>query len=399
MKKILCLFLCLAAVFCFGGCKGKLTNSVSTVTSSSTQSIVQSSDSSSSEITSSETEPVSNLSLEDKISRLFIVKPETLNLDQSGHIVSEVITRINPRINNALQKYKVSGVIVFDKNIANAEGIKDFTAELKKASTLPFFVSIDEEGGNVSRLANHKNLSVDNVGFPINFKTPENVKRAYESITKYLVNYGFNLNFAPVADIFTNPNNKVIGSRAFGSNPETVSKLLVAAIEGHSALPHCIKHFPGHGDTKEDTHNGSVTVNKNWDELLKCEIIPFKTAIEQNCDMIMTSHIILPNVTKNKLPTSLSYEMVTGKLRKELGFDGVVITDSFVMDAITEHYSSGDAAVMAIKAGVDIILCPANLVEAHTAVLNAVKNGEISEERIDESVRRINALFEKYDIK
>lgn len=399
MKKLICLFLCFAAVFCFSGCKGKPTNSVSTVTSSSAQSIVQSSDSSSSEITSSETKPVSNLSLEDKISRLFLVKPETLNLDSSGHIVSEAITKMNPRIISALQKYKVSGVILFDKNIVNENGLKNFTCELQKTASLPLFISIDEEGGNVSRLANHKNLSVDNVGFPINFKTPENVKRAYESITKYLVNYGFNLNFAPVADVFTNPKNTVIGSRAFGKDPETVSSLLVAAIEGHKKLPHCVKHFPGHGDTTEDTHNGSVKIDKTWEELLKCELIPFKTAIEQNCDMIMTSHIILPHVTKEKLPTSLSYELVTEKLRKELGFNGVVITDSFVMDAITENYSSGDAAVLAIKAGVDIILCPANLVEAHTAVLNAVKKGEISEERIDESVKRIDALFEKYNIK
>ena len=417
MKKIFCLTLSLV-LLCLAGCGkvsgGENSNISSDISSSAT--VMQSSPtvtsqgslaaSSSSTATSSavstatssmvpEKEPT--LTLEDKISRLFIVKPVSLNLDpKSGKVISVGLTKINENIKAALKKYKVSGIILFDVNISGKEQLTSFTAELKNASSLPLFISVDEEGGRVSRVINK--FGYTNPGSALYLETPEKVKNAYESITTIIGSHGFNLNYAPVADIYTNPNNTVIGSRAFGRDPETVSRLLLAAMEGHKSIPHCVKHFPGHGDTSEDTHNGAVTLNKTWDELLKCEIIPFKAAIEHNCDMIMASHIILPNVTTDKLPTSLSYEMITGKLRNELGFSGVVITDSMVMGAIEQHYSSGQAAVMAVKAGVDLILCPADLAEAHAAILKAVQNGEISEERIDESINRIDALFKKYKI-
>ena len=417
MKKIFCLTLSLV-LLCLVGCgkasSGENSNIISDISSSAA--ISQSSStvtsqnsskvSSSSTVTSSAVSAVTSseastreptLTLEDKISRLFIVKPVSLNLDpKSGKVISVGITQINENIKTALKKYKVSGVILFDVNISGKEQLNSFTAELKKASSLPLFVSVDEEGGRVSRVINK--FGYTNPGSALYLETPEKVKKAYESITAIIGSHGFNLNYAPVADVYTNPHNTVIGSRAFGRDPETVSKLLLAAMDGHKSIPHCVKHFPGHGDTSEDTHNGAVTLNKTWDELLKCEIIPFKAAIEQNCDMIMASHIILPNVTTDKLPTSLSYEMITEKLRNELGFGGVVITDSMVMGAIEQHYSSGQAAVMAVKAGVDLILCPADLADAHTAILRAVQNGEISEERIDESVNRIDALFKKYKI-
>lgn len=417
MKKAFCLLLCLF-LLCLSGCTQKngsessnissdisssddITQSSSTVTSQNSSQVSSSSAITSSAVsvtTSSEvSEQEPTLTLEDKISRLFIVKPVSLNLDPaSGKVISVGLTQINQNIKTALKKYKVSGVILFDVNIANKQQLSAFTAELKKASSLPLFVSVDEEGGRVSRVINKFGYS--NPGPALYLETPEKVKKAYADITAVISSHGFNLNYAPVADIYTNPQNTVIGSRAFGSDPETVSKLLLAAMEGHKSIPHCIKHFPGHGDTSEDTHNGAVTLNKTWDELLSCEIIPFKAAIEQNCDMIMASHIILPNVTTDKLPTSLSYEMITGKLRNELGFNGVVITDSMVMGAIEQHYSSGQAAVMAVKAGVDLILCPADLAESHTAILKAVQSGEISEKRIDESVNRIDALFKKYKI-
>ena len=399
MKKSICFILCAVLCFIVCGCKSTVTIN-SAVTSSSESSQVSENVSSETSSTESEAEPeTKKLSIEDKISRLFIVKPEALNLDPtSGKVIAETITAVNSRISAALQKYKVSGVILFDKNILNESQLKKFNSDLKDASELPFFISVDEEGGNVSRLANHKNLSVANTGIPLNLKTEEKVKSAYQSIASYLDSFGFNLNFAPVADVYTNPNNKVIGSRAFATDPEAVSKLLVSAMKGHALLPHCVKHFPGHGDTSEDTHNGTVTLNKTWEELLKCEIIPFKTAIENGCDMIMTSHITLPKVTNDNLPTSLSYDLVTGKLRNELGYDGVVITDSMAMGAITKNYSTGAAAVTAIKAGADIVLCTPNIAEAHSALLKAVKNGEISEERIDESIKRIDALFKKYNI-
>ncbi len=418
MKKTVCLLLCLF-LLCLAGCaqrdiaESSNINSSQSTDTSSVQEGNGAASQSSSKISSSaavsaatssvvstagESADKKPLSLEDKVSRLFIVKPEALNLDPaSGKHIPATITQINSNIKTALKKYKVGGVILFDANIVSATQLNTLTSQLKKASSLPFFMSVDEEGGQVSRVMNKLNYS-NNPGSALYLATPEKVKKAYADIAAVISSHGFNLNFAPVADIYTNPKNTVIGSRALGKDPETVSKLLVAALEGHKAVPHCVKHFPGHGDTSEDTHDGSVTISKNWEELLKCEIIPFKTAVENDCDMIMTSHIILPNVTNEDIPASLSYEITTGKLRKELGFNGVIITDSLAMGAITKHYSSGAAAVKAIKAGADLLLCPQNFVEAYNAVLQAVKNGEISEEQIDESVKRIDTLFKKYNI-
>ena len=413
MKKIICLILCAAMLFCFCGCKendavatssqvslgGQSSSQLTSAESSSSilsESSQASSGQASSDAASSEVQkPV--LTLEDKISRLFIVKPAALNLDpKNDSVIPGNITKVNSNIKTALQKYKVSGVILFDNNLESRQQLNTLTADFKAASSLPFFVSVDEEGGGVSRVINK--FGYANPGSALYLVSTENAQKAYSDITAILASHGFNLNFAPVADIYTNPKNKVIGSRAFGRDPETVSKLLLAAMKGHKSLPHCVKHFPGHGDTSADTHDGGVTLTKTWEELLKCEIVPFKAAIKQGCDMIMASHITLPNVTKDKLPTSLSYEMITEKLRGELGYEGVIITDSMAMGAISKNYSSGDSSVLAIKAGVDIILCPSNLAESHAAILKAVKNGEISEERIDESVKRIDTLFEKYNI-
>ena len=168
-------------------------------------------------------------------------------------------------------------------------------------------------------------------------------------------------------------------------------------ISDNGIIP-CIKHFPGHGDTVGDTHNGLVTLNKTWEQLLACEIIPFKASIENGADMIMASHITLPNVTKESVPTSLSKEMLTDKLRGELGFEGVIITDSLSMGAITKHYTSDKAALAAFNAGADILLMPQDFLLAYNAILDAAKNGTVSEERINESVLRILKLKEKYKI-
>ena len=176
--------------------------------------------------------------------------------------------------------------------------------------------------------------------------------------------------------------------------------MVSAGIRGlHSSkVMSCIKHFPGHGDTKDDTHAGFVSIDKNWEELEACELIPFKAGIEAKTDMIMISHITAGNITKDGLPSSLSQDMIEGRLRGDLNFDGIIISDSMAMGAITERYSSGEAAVLAIKAGTDIVLMPENYTEAFESILEAVTRGEISEERIDESVMRILSLKDKYDI-
>ena len=158
----------------------------------------------------------------------------------------------------------------------------------------------------------------------------------------------------------------------------------------------CLKHFPGHGDTKDDTHSGYAAVYRTWDELLKCELIPFIDNLDK-ADCIMTAHVTLESISGER-PATLTSEIITGKLRDELGYKGVIITDALMMKAICDHYSSVEAAVLAIEAGNDILLMPDDYISAFNAILNAVKSGRISERRLDESVLRILDLKDKYKI-
>ena len=218
-------------------------------------------------------------------------------------------------------------------------------------------------------------------------------------IGMYLKKLGFNLDFAPVADINTNPQNIVIGDRSYGSDPSLVAEMVSAQLDGmhDSGITGTLKHFPGHGDTKDDTHSGYVSIEKTWDELKVCELIPFTASLPKT-DMVMVSHITAVNVTNDNLPSSMSEMMITEKLRNELGYDGVVITDAMAMGAVADNYTSAEAAVTAVKAGVDIVLMPQNLDEAFNGVMNAITDGEISMARLDESVLRILKMKAKYKL-
>ena len=189
----------------------------------------------------------------------------------------------------------------------------------------------------------------------------------------------------------------MIGDRSYGNDPVTVGKMVSAQLDGlhKSGIIGTLKHFPGHGDTKDDTHSGYVSVNKSWDELKECELVPFISVLDK-ADTIMVSHITVTSI--DKLPSSLSYEIITRKLRNELGYNGVIITDSMAMGAVADSYTSDIAAVMAVKAGADIILMPESLEKSFNAVLNAVNSGEISMERLDESVLRILKMKAKYKL-
>lgn len=230
-------------------------------------------------------------------------------------------------------------------------------------------------------------------------KNPKKAQEVGKTIGTYLNQYGFNLDFAPDADINTNPKNPIIGTRSFGTTPKLVSQMVSGAIEGfHSVdMMTSIKHFPGHGDTQTDTHLGYVGTNKTWDELLKCELIPFIDNKDKT-DMIMVSHITVKNVTDDHLPSSLSYEMITKRLRQELGYEGIVITDSLAMGAVTNDYSPDKASLMAFQAGADILLMPEDYKVAFDSIYDAVQNQKISEDRINESVLKIIHLKLKYHL-
>ena len=333
------------------------------------------------------------MTLEEKIAQLFIVEPSALLKNSTN-------TAVGKSDAERLANSTVGGFILFANNIQNPAQITAYTNALKNCKTAPF-IAIDEEGGRVARIANNSNFKVTKYSSMLSLGG--DTQKAYSvgaTIGAYLKEYGFSLNFAPVADVFTNPANTVIGNRAFSTDPEVAAEMVAACIGGlysKGVIP-CAKHFPGHGDTAEDSHFGLATTNKSWQELMECEMLPFISAIESGVDMIMIGHIAAPAVTGDNTPATLSRILITEKLREELGFEGVVVTDSMEMQAITKQYSSATAAVMAIKAGVDIILMPDNFSDALNGLKAAVESGEITEERINESVLRILELKEKYGL-
>ena len=199
------------------------------------------------------------------------------------------------------------------------------------------------------------------------------------------------MDFAPDADVLINPENTAIGSRSFGSDPQLVSQMVAEEVRGleEQNVTAVLKHFPGHGNTAEDSHNGAAVVNRSLDELRSAEFLPFEAGIQAGADVIMMGHLQVPQVIPDDTPASLSSVMITDILRNELGFDGLVITDSLSMGAVTEYYTSAEAAVMCIQAGGDMLLIPEDFHQAYQGVLDAVNNQTLSEERINESLTRI----------
>lgn len=341
------------------------------------------------------------MSLREKVGQLFIVRPEALAENSNAETVPAT-DRVDDAVISRIEEYPVGGIALFSRNITSAEQLPMFISDLQSSSKYPLFIAVDEEGGRVARIANSgffnvaSYKSMEDIGKSGDASKAEEVGR---QIGSYLKELGFNLDFAPVADTNTNPQNIVIGDRSYGSDPALVARMVSAQLDGmhDSGIMGTLKHFPGHGDTKDDTHSGYVSIEKTWDELKECELVPFITALPK-ADMVMVSHITAVNVTSDKLPTSMSETMITGKLRNELGYDGVIITDAMAMGAVADNYTSAEAAVTAVKAGVDIVLMPQNLDEAFNGVMNAVTDGEISMERLDESVLRILKMKAKYKL-
>ena len=258
-------------------------------------------------------------------------------------------------------------------------------------SKYPLFLGVDEEGGTVSRIGGNvtgvgKIESADKLGE----QETQNTYIAYEKMGSYLEQIGINLNFAPVADLDTDIN-KLFDARSFGQDPVSVSefvKMAVLGLKEHS-LTVCLKHFPGHGATKGDSETGMAVTDRTLEEMRESEFLPFIAGIEGGADMVMIGQISVPQITGTNVPASLSKEVVTDILKNELGFGGIIITDAMNMPSITDYYLSGEAAVMALQAGVDMILMPEDFEAAYQAVLDAVTQGVLTEDRINESLRRI----------
>ena len=332
---------------------------------------------------------LSEMTLREKVGQLFNVRAEALDFTSSYTITagSNVVTE-------GFNRYPCGGITLFAANIKNPEQIKALTKYLHGLGNYPL-ICVDEEGGRVARIANNSNFNVVKYSSMNAVGATGDPKKAYEAgdnIGSYLSLYGFDMDLAPVSDVNTNPENVVIGDRAFGSSPQLVADMASQFLLGlqNQKVEGCLKHFPGHGDTKADTHYGYAESLKTWDELKDCEMIPFRKGIETGARMVMTAHVCLPNVTGGaSVPSTLSPVILTDILRGRLGFKGVIITDSMGMGAITQEYSADEAAILAIEAGVDVVLDPADYVSAFEAVVSAVESGRISEARIDESVARV----------
>ena len=342
---------------------------------------------------------LSQMSIREKVGQLFCVRPESLDpvfQESNLGMMAYHMQAVNEETKAFCEKYPVGGVTLFSHNIDNPEQLKAFTRDLHALAGAPL-LSVDEEGGRVARIGNNENFKVPTYASMAAVGATGDPSKALEAgvaIGTYLKEYGFDIDFAPVADVNTNPQNIVIGDRAFSNNPKAAAPMVVNFMEGlHKVgINACIKHFPGHGDTVGDSHKEYVQTDKTWEELLNCEMITFKAAIKAGAPMIMSAHVALPNVTGDNLPGTLSHYILTDKLRKELGFQGVIITDAMGMKAVSDRYSSGESAVMTLQAGADIVLMPEDLPEAFEAVVAAVEDGTLPEARIDESVRRVLAL-------
>ena len=328
------------------------------------------------------------MALEEKLCQLFFVTPEALS---GGTAVCEA----DEALYAGLAAYPVGGIILFGDNIAGREQVTALLSGMQGASRIPLLLGVDEEGGLVSRLSG---AGITQRYDPMAVYGAEGATDRVEEIGGELAaalrSVGFIVDFAPVADIVTNPNNTEIGSRSFSSDPAVASEMVRAMVRGlqNSGCGACLKHFPGMGSTEADSHYGTSVSPRTLDELRQSELLPFAAGIDEGVGMVMVSHMSLPNALGDDTPCDLSPEIVTGLLREELGFNGVVITDSHAMASISARYGAGEAALLAIQAGCDIVLMPADLDAAVTALLHAVNNGELTEARIDESVARILTL-------
>ena len=340
------------------------------------------------------------MTLREKVGQLFYIRLESLDpsIEWTTYddLASIKILEVTENMKHVNENYPVGGIILYAWNIEDEAQLARIIPQIRALNGHPL-LCIDEEGGRVSRIGNNPNFNVKKYESMAAIGATGDPQNAYEcgnTIGTYLKRYGFDIDFAPVADVNTNPENVVIGPRAFSDDPAVAAPMVVNYLQGlkDAGITGCIKHFPGHGDTKADTHYGYASTQKTWDEMLNCEMVTFKAGIQWGCQLVMTAHIGAPKVTGSDVPSTMSPIILQDKLRGELGYQNIIITDAMEMGAITQQYTSAEGAVGSIKAGVDIVLGPRYFTEAFDAVMAAVNNGTLSEERINQSVRRILKL-------
>ncbi len=338
-------------------------------------------------------EKTAALALEQKVAQLFVVRPEAITgvgtATQAGAVTEQ-----------ALHDYPVGGIVYFQKNLVDADQTRAMLANSQAYSQdavgLPLFTCVDEEGGTVSRIGGNPGFDIANVGDMADIGASGDADRARQTasaIGSYLSGLGFNVDFAPDADICGDSATDVMARRSFGTDPALVASMTAAQVKGfaETGILCSAKHFPGIGGLVGDSHQGAIESDKSLDELRSFELVPFKAAVEAGAPIVMVGHLSAPNAFGSDAPASLNPAAIRGLLRDELGYEGIVITDSLEMGAVGDACAPDQAAVKALQAGADLVLMPDDFEAAYRGVLDAVESGELSEERIDESVARIVA--------
>ena len=327
---------------------------------------------------------LADMSLHEKVCQLFVVRPEELTGLSPVTVAGEATQQ-------ALENYPVGGLIYSVDNLVTQEQTREMIENTQSYSKIPLIISADEEGGNVGRLMYKLGTTFIHSMYSYKDEGPETAYQNALTIGTDMVSCLFNTDYAPVADVWTNPANTVIGDRAYSDDFEQAAELVASAVQGFTdaGVVCCLKHFPGHGDTDTDTHEGAAVVDKSLEELRAGELLPFISGIEAGADMVMIGHITVTAL--DEVPATISEAVISGLLREELGWDGVVITDSLDMGAMA-GYDNGEVCVRFIEAGGDILLGVPDLAAAVSAVEAAVSEGCLTEQRLDESVQRILEL-------
>lgn len=331
---------------------------------------------------------LNGMTLEEQVAQLFIIEPDAL----AG---MDAPTAVTDAWRESYDAMPVGGFIYLAKHLSSTEQVTALLAQTQQVSLartgVPAFLSVDEEGGTVARISGTGKFGIPAITNMRDLETPEEAYATGREIGGYLSTLGFTLNFAPVADVWENEANTVVKYRAFGADAEHVADMATALSSGllDAGVLGTFKHFPGHGATREDSHDGYATSPKTLDALWESELIPFVRGIEAGVPFIMVGHISLPAVTGDALPASLSPVIMQDLLRDTMDYDGIIITDALNMGAIAQSFGAEEVGVMALRAGADMILMPTDFAAAYQGILEALADGTLAESRITESVSRV----------
>lgn len=334
---------------------------------------------------------VEQMTLREKVCQLLVVWPESL----TG---TGAVTAVTPQLAAALKTYPVGGVVLMAANLKTPQQVRDLTSGLQLMSYIDLFICVDEEGGRVGRLMSTIGTTRLNNMYSYRYQGTPTAYANGVTLGNDVMRYGFNVDFAPVADVWSNPANTAIGDRAYSDDYDEAATLISAAVQGFrsTGVICCLKHFPGHGSTVTDSHYGFAVVDKTLPQLRGEDLKPFAAGIDAGAEMVMTGHIIVPSVDPN-MPATLSYALTTELLRNEMGFKGVVVTDALRMTG-AGNLSQGEKAVQSVLAGADLLLGLTELPEVVAALENAVQTGRIPEAQLDAAVTRILTLKLNHDL-